>query len=84
MSWTPPARSSCRPDGDTPADDVAKTRDVIIELVRELASGHAIEAVGIGAAGWIDASRSTVLFAQTWPGGTSRCATTSAPPPACR
>ncbi|MEU8406007.1 ROK family glucokinase [Micromonospora sp. NPDC048842] len=48
---------------DTPADDVAKTRDVIIELVGELAAGRTIEAVGIGAAGWIDASRSTVLFA---------------------
>lgn len=48
---------------DTPADDVGKTRDVITELVTELATGHEIAAVGIGAAGWIDASRSTVLFA---------------------
>ncbi|MGK5442991.1 ROK family glucokinase [Micromonospora sp. URMC 105] len=48
---------------DTPADDVGKTRDVITELVTELATGHEIGAVGIGAAGWIDASRSTVLFA---------------------
>ncbi|MEU4639568.1 ROK family glucokinase [Micromonospora sp. NPDC023814] len=48
---------------NTPADDVAKTRDVIIELVTELAVGRSIEAVGIGAAGWIDAGRSTVLFA---------------------
>ena len=48
---------------DTPADDVGKTRDVIIEVVTELAAGHAVEAVGIGAAGWIDATRSTVLFA---------------------
>ncbi|SCL69011.1 glucokinase [Micromonospora citrea] len=48
---------------DTPADDVAKTRDVIIELVSELAVGRSVEAVGIGAAGWIDATRSTVLFA---------------------
>ncbi|BCB78897.1 ROK family glucokinase [Phytohabitans flavus] len=48
---------------DTPADDVAKTRDVIIEAVAELARGREIEAVGIGAAGWIDATRSTVLFA---------------------
>ncbi|WP_189043388.1 ROK family glucokinase [Micromonospora sonchi] len=48
---------------DTPAEDVGKTRDVIIELVTELATGHEIQAVGIGAAGWIDASRSTVLFA---------------------
>ncbi|MGW4466991.1 ROK family glucokinase [Micromonospora sp. NPDC004704] len=48
---------------DTPADDVAKTRDVIVEVVAELATGRDIEAVGIGAAGWIDASRSIVLFA---------------------
>ncbi|MFF5071100.1 ROK family glucokinase [Micromonospora olivasterospora] len=48
---------------DTPADDVAKTRDVIIDVVTELATGRQVEAVGIGAAGWIDASRSTVLFA---------------------
>jgi glucokinase len=48
---------------DTPAGDVAKTRDVIVEVVRELAMSHEVEAVGIGAAGWIDASRSTVLFA---------------------
>jgi glucokinase len=48
---------------DTPADDVAKTRDVIVEVVTELAAGRQIEAVGIGAAGWIDASRSNVLFA---------------------
>jgi glucokinase len=47
----------------TPADDVAKTRDVIVEVVRELADGLNIEAVGVGAAGWIDSARSTVLFA---------------------
>jgi glucokinase len=48
---------------DTPADDVAKTRDVIVEVVQELATAHPVEAVGIGAAGWIDATRSIVLFA---------------------
>ncbi|MDI1466356.1 ROK family glucokinase [Catellatospora sp. KI3] len=48
---------------DTPAGDVAATRDVIIDVVKELSTGHAVDAVGIGAAGWIDASRSTVLFA---------------------
>ncbi|MDM4720040.1 ROK family glucokinase [Micromonospora sp. WMMA1363] len=48
---------------DTPAEDVGKTRDVIIEVVGELANGRTIEAVGIGAAGWINAGRSTVLFA---------------------
>jgi glucokinase len=47
----------------TPADDVARTRDVIIEVVQELTVGREIESVGIGAAGWIDAERSTVLFA---------------------
>jgi glucokinase len=48
---------------DTPADDVAKTRDVIVEAITELTASHEVEAVGIGAAGWIDANRSTVLFA---------------------
>ncbi len=47
----------------TPANDVAATRDVIVEVVQELVAKHDVEAVGIGAAGWIDASRSTVLFA---------------------
>lgn len=48
---------------ETPADDVAQTRDLIIEVVHELAALYPVEAVGIGAAGWIEASRSTVLFA---------------------
>lgn len=48
---------------DTPADDVAKTRDLIVEVVTELRQQHPVQAVGIGAAGWIDATRSTVLFA---------------------
>ncbi|GHJ45023.1 glucokinase [Catellatospora sp. TT07R-123] len=48
---------------DTPAGDVAATRDVIIDVVKELSADHSVDAVGIGAAGWIDASRSTVLFA---------------------
>ncbi|MEH1011598.1 ROK family glucokinase [Micromonospora sp. CPCC 206060] len=48
---------------NTPADDVGKTRDVIIEVVTELVAGRNVDAVGIGAAGWIDATRSTVLFA---------------------
>ena len=47
----------------TPAEDVAKTLDVIVDVVRELTEEHEVTGVGIGAAGWIDASRSTVLFA---------------------
>ncbi|MFF0409320.1 ROK family glucokinase [Kitasatospora sp. NPDC004745] len=37
--------------------------DVIVDLVLELADRHDVHAVGIGAAGWVDAERSTVLFA---------------------
>jgi glucokinase len=48
---------------DTPADDVGKTADFIVEVIQELARTHDVRAVGIGAAGWIDATRSRVLFA---------------------
>ncbi len=48
---------------DTPADDVAKTRDLVVEVIEELAGRHRVAAVGIGVAGWIDADRSRVLFA---------------------
>ncbi|WP_030659903.1 ROK family glucokinase [Streptomyces rimosus] len=37
--------------------------DVITELVLDLSDRHDVHAVGIGAAGWVDAERSTVLFA---------------------
>jgi glucokinase len=48
---------------DTPATDVSKTLDFIVEVVQELSTAHPVSAVGIGAAGWIDATRSRVLFA---------------------
>ncbi len=48
---------------DTPAEDPARTADRIIEVIRELAASHPVDAVGIGAAGWIDATRSIVQFA---------------------
>ena len=48
---------------DTPADDGPKIVQRVVEVIRELADVHEVEAVGIGAAGWIDAKRSTVLFA---------------------
>jgi len=48
---------------DTPAREVRGTEDVVIALVAELRQRHEVEAVGIGAAGYIDAQRSTVLFA---------------------
>ncbi|MGH3868475.1 MAG: ROK family glucokinase [Pseudonocardiaceae bacterium] len=48
---------------DTPADDVSHIENVIAAAVRELTSTYDVEAVGIGAAGLIDAQRSTVMFA---------------------
>jgi len=48
---------------ETPADDTPQIVAQIIDVIRELASAHRVTAVGIGAAGWIDAARSTVLFA---------------------
>jgi glucokinase len=48
---------------DTPATDTALTLDRIVEVIDELSAGHEVEAVGIGAAGWIDSKRSTVYYA---------------------
>lgn len=48
---------------DTPADDVGKTLDFIVEVIAELAAGRDVAVVGIGAAGWIDRARSRVLYA---------------------
>lgn len=36
---------------------------LVAEAVKELRANHDVAAVGIGAAGWVDASRKTVLFA---------------------
>src|SRR3712207_9575408 len=36
---------------------------MIADVVRELQASHEVEAVGIGAAGFVDADRSTVVFA---------------------
>jgi glucokinase len=47
----------------TPADNPAGTLDMINEVIAELAAAQPIDAIGIGAAGWIDAARSTILFA---------------------
>jgi glucokinase len=48
---------------ETPSDDPAKTEDVITAVVEELRGGHSVEAVGLGAAGLVDAARATVIFA---------------------
>jgi len=48
----------------TPAEDQAGTRDTIVAVAAELARNYPeATAIGIGAAAWIDAAGSTVLFA---------------------
>ena len=46
----------------TPSEDPRRTEDAIADAVRELATEY-VEAVGLGAAGFVGADRSTVLFA---------------------
>jgi glucokinase len=48
---------------DTPAGDTAEIVRRVVSVIRELREAHEVEAVGIGAAGWMDAARSTILFA---------------------
>jgi glucokinase len=48
---------------DTPSDDPTKIEDAIADAVRELQASHEVEAIGLGAAGFVGADRSTVLFA---------------------
>ncbi|MCW2815385.1 MAG: family glucokinase [Nocardioides sp.] len=47
----------------SPAADADAVEDAIARLVLELAADHAITAVGIGAAGYVDAGRAVVMFA---------------------
>jgi glucokinase len=46
----------------TPSRDPEHIVDVVVEIVRQLRSEHDTDIVGVGAAGYIDADRSTVLF----------------------
>lgn len=48
---------------ESPASDVGAVEDAIADVVRTLASRHDVTAVGVGAAGYVDARRATVLFA---------------------
>jgi glucokinase len=47
----------------TPARDARATSEAIVAMVQDLRTRHDVEAVGVGAAGYVDADRSTVLFA---------------------
>lgn len=46
----------------SPAKDAAAITTTIAELVSDLASRHCVEGVGVGAAAYVDAARSKVLF----------------------
>ncbi len=48
---------------ESPATDAEQIEKAIETLVTELASRHRIEAIGVGAAGYIDKARATVMFA---------------------
>jgi glucokinase len=48
---------------ESPATDTEAIEKAIEQLVTELKSRHRITAVGVGAAGYIDKARSTVMFA---------------------
>jgi glucokinase len=52
-----------RTQRDTPADSSDRTAEAIIDAAAELIGQHEVEAVGIGAAGFVSSDRSTVLFA---------------------
>ncbi|MEV5409205.1 ROK family glucokinase [Thermopolyspora sp. NPDC052614] len=47
----------------TPAQEPDKVAEVIAEVVRELSSRHTVDAVGLGAAGFVDETRSVLRFA---------------------
>jgi glucokinase len=48
---------------DTPSTDPEKIEEAISDVVRDLSYGQEVEAVGLAAAGLVDAERATVLFA---------------------
>jgi glucokinase len=47
----------------TPARDVGAIEDAVVSAVTELRRSHDVEAVGIAAAGFVDAARSVITFA---------------------
>lgn len=52
----------------TPSRDPEHLVDVVTELVRQLLADHQVSAVGVGAAGFVDVERKTVLFSPNLPG----------------
>lgn len=60
----------------TVGTDPAAVLSAVCELVAELGPGGAEAVVGVGAAGWMDPTGSTVAFSRTLPGAMNRCART--------
>lgn len=58
----PLGRVLTRERRETPGKSVAAVEDTIVELVTSFAARFDVSAVGIGAAGFVDAQRATVLF----------------------
>lgn len=56
-------RIAARAQRDTPAGSVDETAKAICDAAAELIADNEVEAVGIGAAGFVSSDRSTVLFA---------------------
>ncbi len=48
---------------ETPAGDTEEIVHRVVSVIQELRETHDVSAIGIGAAGWIDAGRATVLYA---------------------
>ncbi len=48
---------------DSPATDPEVMEETVAELVQRLRAEHEVVAVGVGAAGYVDAARATVMFA---------------------
>lgn len=46
----------------TPGTDLDQIEAVIVEVVEALRGRHRVDAVGVGAAGWLSADRATVMF----------------------
>ena len=47
----------------TPSRDLDAVENIVVDAINDLAKRHAIEAVGVGAAGFVDRGRSKVLLA---------------------
>lgn len=51
----------------TPGHDPGQILDVIVEVVGQLRAEHEVSAIGVGAAGFVNSDRSTILFAPNVP-----------------